>query len=193
VSPSRIRCGTSHGSGAVSDRLLGRRGSYDFYEVFVEDVDEFSAVREVPTPSDFSVMEGISESAFKACLGEILGDATGKDWGGEISDHFAAHVHLGGKATTAAFLLKEPARFAPMGLNHLGKNNDQIFRLAQEPAQLLVVQHAHEITTPVRGTLRAFAVQPGAPRRYCLIDGRDSLRLLTAYDKVERAMELSAS
>jgi len=29
---------------------------------------------------------------------------------------------------TAAFLLKGPARFAPMGLNHLGKNNDQIVR-----------------------------------------------------------------
>jgi len=29
---------------------------------------------------------------------------------------------------TAAFLLKGPARFVPMGLNHLGKNNDQIVR-----------------------------------------------------------------
>jgi hypothetical protein len=28
-------------------------------------------------------------------------------------------------------------------------------------------------------------------RRYCLIDGRDSLRLLVAYDKLNRALELS--
>ena len=39
-----------------------------------------------------------------------------------------AHLHLKGSRMTAAFLLKGPARFVPMGLNHLGKNNDQIVR-----------------------------------------------------------------
>jgi len=164
----------------------------DFYEIFVEDIDEFSAVRGGEIAADFNAMRRISESAFKACLAEILGDSTTRDWGGETSDHFAAHLHLNGRATTAAFLLKGPARFAPMALNHLGKNNDQIYRLAQEPAQLLVVQHSHDITSPVRATLRAFAVQPGNPRRYCLMDGRDSLRVLTAYGKLERALELSS-
>lgn len=78
-----------------------------------------------------------------------------------------------------------------MTLNSLGKNNDQIVRLASSPAEVLVVQHCHDITPPVRDTLRAFAVQPSRPRRYCLMDGRDSLRLLKAYDKLERALELS--
>lgn len=165
--------------------------SYDFFEVFPEDIDEFRLVREVELPDKFDVMKDISESAFKQCLGEILGDATGKDWGGETSDHFAAHLHLNGKATTGAFLLKGPARFTPMGLNHLGKNNDQLYRLAQEPAHLLLVQHCHDITSPVRATLRAFAVQPGAPRRYCLIDGRDSLRILTAYGLLDKARQIS--
>jgi hypothetical protein len=164
-----------------------------FFEHFVEDIDEFVAVEAVPVPTDFQVMQQISESAFKQCLAEILGDSTKADWGGEMSDHFSSHVHLKGKRTTAAFLLKGPARFAPMGLNHLGKNNDQIYRLVQEPADLLIVQHCHEIQPAVRATLRAFAVQPGSPRRYCLIDGRDSLRLLIAYGKVDRALELSGS
>jgi hypothetical protein len=137
-------------------------------------------------------MRDIRERAFKRCLTEILGDTARSDWGGEMADHFAAHLHLCGKRTAAAFLLKGPANFAPMGLNHLGKNNDQIYRLAQTPAGLLVVQHCHEIQEPVRATLRAFAVQPGAVRRYCLIDGKDSLRLLIAYDKLGRARELSA-
>jgi hypothetical protein len=163
-----------------------------FFENFVDDVDDFSAVRNVPIPSDFSVMRNISERAFKQCLTEILGDSARSDWGGEMSDHFAAHLHLCGRRTTAAFLLKGPANFAPMGLDHLGKNNDQIYRLAQTPAGLLVVQHCHEIQEPVRATLRAFAVQPGAVRRYCLMDGKDSLRLLIAYDKLDRARELSA-
>jgi hypothetical protein len=115
-----------------------------------------------------------------------------KDWGGEQADHYSAHLHLDGRPTTAGFLFKGPARFRPMGLNSLGKNNDQIYRLAQLPANLLVVQHCHEILPPVRATLRAFAVQPGNPRRYCLMDGRDSLRLLRAYNKLDRARELSA-
>jgi len=166
--------------------------SWAFFEQFVEDIDEFAKVRGVDAPSDFEVMKDITEAAFKQCLGEILSDPVRKDWGGETSDHFTSRVHRDGRRTTTAFLLKGPgSRFAPMGLNHLGKNNDQIYRLAQEPAELLVVQHCHEILPPVRATLRAFAVQPGSPRRYCLIDGRDSLRLLTVYDKLDRALELS--
>jgi hypothetical protein len=172
-----------------TDKIAWWRSS--FFENFIEDFDEFGRVASESTPADFSVMSRISEAAFKQCLAEILGDSITRDWGGERSDHYAAHLHLQGKRVTAAFLLKGPARFRRMTLNSLGKQNDQIYRLAQEPAEVLVVQHCHDITTPVRATLRAFAVQPCRVRRYCLIDGRDSLRLLNAYGKVERALELS--
>lgn len=163
----------------------------DHFQIFLEDITEFSRVKEVAKPTDLEPMRAISEFAFKTCLVEILGDVVKKDWGGEMSDHYSAHLHLLDRRVTAAFLLKGPSDFRPMGLNHLGKNNDQIFRLAQEPADILIVQHCHEIASPVRETLRVFAVQPGRPRRYCLIDGRDSLWLLHAYDKFERAIQLS--
>ncbi|MEQ1830139.1 MAG: hypothetical protein ABL921_29530 [Pirellula sp.] len=163
----------------------------DHFENFIEDITEFSRVKEIAKPIDVEPMRAISEFAFKTCLTEIIGDTIKKDWGGEMSDHYTAHIHLLDKRVTGAFLLKGPSDFRPMGLNHLGKNNDQIFRLAQEPADLLVVQHCHEITSPVRETLRVFAVQPGRPRRYCLIDGRDSLWLLHAYNMYERALALS--
>jgi hypothetical protein len=105
--------------------------SFGFYENFVEDIAEFSKIRNVDAPTDFAIMKQVTEAAFKQCLGEILGDMVRKDWGGETSDHFTSHIHLGGRRTTAAFLLKGPGnKFAPMGLNHLGKNNDQIYRLA---------------------------------------------------------------
>ena len=166
---------------------------YSFGEVFAEDIDEFSAISDVPMPDDISVMGEISESAVKACLAEILGQEAEKDWGGEQSDLYSAHLHLNGRRTTGAFLLKGPANFRPMQLNHLGKNNDQIVRLAHEPAELLVVQHAHEIRPPVRETLRAFATSLGTVRqRYCLIDGADSLRILQAYGKLDHAVALSA-
>jgi hypothetical protein len=165
--------------------------SYHFFEHFVEDFAEFSRVKNAPKPDDVEPMRHVSEKAFKACLAKILGDNVAADWGGEQSDHFTSHLHLDGRRVTAAFLLKGPAKFGPMGLNHLGKNNDQIYRLAQEPADVLIVQHSHDITSPVRATLRAFAVQPGRPRRYCLIDGRDSLWLLRAYDLYDEAVRLS--
>lgn len=95
--------------------------SHDYFEHFVEDVDEFVCVRTTETPDDFSIMGRITEAAFKICLTEILGDTPRADWGGEMSDHFAAHLHLSGKQTTAAFLLKRPGNgFSPMTLRKLG-------------------------------------------------------------------------
>lgn len=82
----------------------------------------------------------------------------------------------------------------PALTDELGKNNDQIVRLSHEPASLLVVQHCHEILPAVRETLRAFAIQPGPlARRYCLMDGKDSLRLLTAYDLLDCALTLTVA
>lgn len=159
-----------------------------YFENFVEDVDEFSRVQQTPVPRSPDPMRNISEATFKASIAEILGDAATGDWGGEGSDFFSAHLHLRGRPTTAAFVFKGPAKFRPMTLKHLGTNGDQLYRLSQEPAQLLVVQHCHDIRPAVRGTLRAFAVQPGNARRYMLIDGRDSLRLLRAYSLYKRTI-----
>ncbi len=170
--------------------------SFHFFEHFVEDVDEFQPITDVPKPSEEewqTAMQQIQEQAFKQCLAEILGEEAGKDWGGETSDHYSSHLTLSGARHTAAFLLKGPSSFKPMGLNHLGKNNDQIVRLASEPASLLVVQHAHEVLPAVRETLRVFAVQPGRARRYLVMDGRDSYRLLVAKNRLEQALDLSSS
>ncbi len=164
---------------------------YRFFENFIEDFDEFSKVRDIKRPKDITLMRHISEHAFKKCLATVLADGTSKDWGGESSDHFTSNLHLNGRRVTAAFLLKGPSHFSPMGLNHLGKNNDQIVRLAQEPMEVLIVQHCHEIKPAVRATLRAFAVRPFGSRRYCLIDGSDSLRFLIAYGLYENALKWS--
>lgn len=157
---------------------------YEFFENFVEDIDEFSQVRGVPREQDrddWKVVRNVAEARVKQAICLILQEDPSKDWGGESSDHFSASVHLSGRRVTAAFLLKGPARFTEMKASHLGKNGDQIVRLASEPAELLVLQHSHLVSPPVRATLRAFAVNPSLPRRYCVIDGPDTYRLLKAY------------
>ena len=164
-----------------------------YYQQFVKDFDEFARVSSIDEPANPEPMRLISEAAVKTCLAEIPGDRAGKDWGGETSDYYTAHLRICGRRVTAAFLLKGPARFEPMDLAHLGKKNDQIVRLADEPADVLIVQHCHDILPVVRKTLRAFAVQPSRPRRYCCIDGRDTLRLLNAYNLYEKALALSSN
>lgn len=163
----------------------------DYYQIYLEDLKEFSKMKNVPLPNDCELMKNIKESVFKECLHKILGDNVNKDWGGETSDYYSTHVHLGEKRCSCAFLLKGPAKFQPMGLNHLGKNNDQIVRLSKEPVDILIVQHSHDITLPVKETLKVFATQPSNPRRYCLVDGRDSLRLLQSYDLLDWALKKS--
>ncbi len=160
----------------------------DYYQLYLEDFDEFRDVRDTSLPDDFSEMRNVSEASFKACLAKHLTQTAPKDWGGETSDFFTSHLHTDGERISAAFLLKGPARFSPMTLSHLGKNSDQIVRLSKEPANVLVVQHSHEIQPVVIETLKVFATQPSNLRRYCCIDGRESLRFLQVYGYLKEAL-----
>jgi len=156
----------------------------DFYEIYPDDIDEFSKMKteDIPDEEWLEYMENISEKDVKAKLCKILKEIPTKDWGGELNDLFASDIHQSGRRTTAAFVLKGPTRFSEMKLSHLGKNHDQIFRLSQSPARLLIVQHSHKIGEAVRATLREFAVNIVNPKHYCLIDGRDTYRIFKAYD-----------
>jgi len=150
------------------------------YEVFIEDFDEFAVVAKHDLPEDHGPMKMVSEASLKAVLAGHLGDPIQKDWGGEQSDHFSANLHLHGKRTTGAFLLKGPSHYRQMKISDLGKNGNQIIRLAHEPANVLIVQHCHDISQDVRMMLQLVAAQPGNPRRYCCVDGRETLRILRA-------------
>lgn len=155
--------------------------SSTFYQLFPEDIDEFARMKTVEAGVEWmDAMRKIPEDHVKKSFASILGDATKKDWGGEFDDHYTT-LHAGGKRYEAAFLLKGPSDFREIVPAHLGKNADQIYRLSCTPAGLLIVQHSHEIGIAVRATLKAFAYNPAHIRRYCLIDGKDTYRILKAY------------
>lgn len=167
--------------------ILGPGRWLNGLEVHIEQIDSFSLAHEKPratTRRALDLLKSIPEQDVKDAFAEIIGEAmVPKDWGGEKSDMFSSGVVLDGNRVSTAFAFKGPAKFRPMTLAELGKNGDQIYRLYEEPADLLVLQHCHEITPPVRRVMRAFAQQMGNPRSYCIIDGYDTLRLLTAYRK----------
>jgi hypothetical protein len=68
--------------------------------------------------------------------------------------------------------------------SHLGKNADQIYRLNCTPCDIMIIQHSHKIGEAVSATVQAFASLSSPKRKYCLIDGRDTFRILKAYDKL---------
>lgn len=159
----------------------------NYLEVHVDRLNTFERVRDYRprmTKKSLSKLRDIPEVRVKEAFADIIGEPTvPKDWGGEKSDLFSTSVRFDGARVSAAFAFKGPAKFKPMTMAELGKNGDQISRLFEEPADLLVLQHCHEITPDVRKTMRAFANQMGNPRMYCVIDGYDTIRVLEAYEK----------
>lgn len=154
------------------------------YEIFAYDVDQFTKCKDVEITNDewLIAMKEIPEDYIKQSFCKLLSDASSKDWGGEQYDHYTADLMLDGERKTAAFMFKGPSAWGEMKPKNLGKNGDQIYRLHQSQAEVLFVQHCHHIGEAVRDTLRAFAVKPANPRHYCLIDGKETYKILKAYD-----------
>lgn len=137
------------------------------------------------TPTDLKVLRDVSEEQVKNWFADIIKEPDRpKDWGGEQFDLWTSRMTIEGEHHTAAIMFKGPAAFAPMKISHLGKNGDQIDRIAQTAADLLVVQHCHSVTAPVHNMLHAYASQPGNLRRYMVIDGFDTIRILRHYGHV---------
>ena|ERR1051326_6599901 len=156
-------------------------------ETFVDMLDCFSALSDYRprfNRTDLNRLKDVREAEIKRTFAELINEPTvPKDWGGEQSDLFTTQTRVRGERLSAAFAFKGPAKFHPMTMADLGKNGDQINRLFAEPADLLVLQHCHEITPPVRGAMRAFAQQMGQPRLFCLIDGYETMRILEFFGK----------
>jgi hypothetical protein len=158
--------------------------AHDYGEILPEDIAEFNRMREVTVVNAdewMSVMKSVPESHVKKSIAELLKEPPKDDWGGEENDHFSANVTVAERRRTAAFLLKGPARFREMTPAMCGKNGDQIYRLVRAGADISVIQHNHLVGPAVRETIRSMVVTPGRPRKFCVIDGQATYRLLKGY------------
>lgn len=156
----------------------------DRFEVTAFEIDSFNKIQAQYKPKleDLEILKPLSEDTIKHVFAEIIGEPiVPKDRGGERSDLFSNRVLLEGRRISTAFIFKGPAKFHPMTLTDLGKNGDQIGRLFSEPANLLILQHCHAVVPAVREAMQAYAQNIGNPRRWCVIDGFDTLRILRAY------------
>ncbi|WP_404351760.1 hypothetical protein LG324_03350 [Phycicoccus jejuensis] len=149
-----------------------------------DEVEQFRSVdfARAPRVEDLEVMRAIPEAEVKRTLAFVLGEpVVPKDWGGEQSDLWTARLRVAGRSYTAAFLLKGPAGGTlarPMTIGMLGKNGDQLQRLASTPAEVLVVQHCHEVKPEVVSMLRSLASDFRHVRHYMVLDGYDTFAIL---------------
>ena len=158
----------------------------DFGEVLPEDIDQFARMSDVEVSRDvewMSVMRTLSEDRVKSLIVGLFAETPKKDWGGEQDDHYSGNVTVGGARRTASFMFKGPGNgFREMTLEMCGKRADQIHRMVGTQADLSIVQHCHQIGPTVRQTLRNLVVYPGGSRRkYCVVDGIATFRILKAY------------
>jgi hypothetical protein len=164
--------------------------NYNNYgELHITNIDSFSKVidfLEKETQSlNLQELKNISEEYIKKSFAEIIHEGSvPKDWGGEKSDLFSNNVIINRKKVSSAFMFKGPAKFHKMKISDLGKNGDQIDRLFSEPAELMVLQHSHEVSSEVRNMMRAYAERIFNLKHFIIIDGYDTLRILKAYNKI---------
>lgn len=170
---------------AIADRLLGTLrnpwAEVERQEVFPRQVDQFAAIDfdDDVTYDDLERLSRVPEEEVKRALAALLGESViPKDWGGEQMDLWTTRLLVDGRQTSAAFLLKGMSAFRPMTIDVLGRRGDQIDRMADTAAELLVLQHCHEVTPRVVSMLRAYASDYRNPRRYLIIDGFDTFRIL---------------
>jgi hypothetical protein len=153
--------------------------------VLPSEVDQFRLIDFAgPCPdSDLKRLAGTPEDLVKHAIASLLGEPfVPKDWGGERSDLYSSRMFVHGSQVSSAWLLKGPGARGPMTVRSLGSRGDQIVRLFSEPADVLVLQHYREITTPVISMMEAHAHDSRNPRRFMILDGADTARILRAQD-----------
>jgi hypothetical protein len=149
--------------------------------VYPSDIGQFSGIDFASplTEAELKAVLRVPEDTVKRAFAGLIGESdVPKDWGGERSDLYTSRVFARGRQVSAAWLFKGPSYPRAMDVKALGKNGDQIDRLFTEPAELLVLQHCHQIKPAVAGMMDAYAHDARRPRAYMIIDGADTGRIL---------------
>jgi hypothetical protein len=181
----------------LADHLLASHAAalpapIESVEISCWDIDAFRPFKDIPT-TGLTLPLNMREQAIKERLNALLDEwHLHKDWPGEQNDLFT-NCRVNGRSVPAAFLLKGRSIPRPLDIKGCGKRGDQLEKLAESPADLLVVQHVHEITQEVRKHLRNIVTGLRAQDRLvscCFIDGKQTFRLL---DDADRARCLTAA
>ena len=163
------------------DDDLAAGGPAPGLRVYPSDIGQFSGIDFASplTEAELEAVLRVPEDTVKRAFAGLIGESyVPKDWGGERSDLYTSRVFARGHQVSAAWLFKGPGYPRAMDVKALGKNGDQIDRLFTERAELLVLQHCHQIKPSVVGMMDSYAHDARHPRSYMIIDGADTGRIL---------------
>ena len=153
-------------------------------------IDDIASFKEVKKIKDKNLgYTNISEKKFKKGIAKILGErGEFKDWGGENNDLSSTRLYIKNTRKTAAFAFKGPGTKGRLTPGKMGKNGDQIQRLAKcIAADVLIVQYWGQIDDSVIEQLGNLAkiksYMEDKTIWYGIIDGEDSTKLIRAYPK----------
>lgn len=172
------------------ERIAHNTTAVQYTRLTADEIDTFYNMGKVKE-SDVvgKVPLDLEEKEVKKRLHEIIGDPfVQKDWGGEKCDIFTLHIRFRNKKVPAAFVLKGKSYSrGKLALSDLGKNADQLCRLFEVPAEIYFIQSNGAIDSAVESTVQAFMakkINDGIKAYYCMIDGVDTARILSAYNKL---------
>ena len=151
--------------------------------ISVDDIESFAQVRVQPHNLPVRpVREGWVKDGIRKLLGE-QGDF--RDWGGEQDDFGSSRLLMNGRRVTAAFAFKGQGTKGKLTPAKMGKNGDQIPRLLKVPADIYFIQYWNQVDNSTVDLLDQLAHAKAALEAkevlYCVIDGEDTQRLISAY------------
>ncbi len=159
--------------------------------VVLDDVDQFSKVKQVTSVPEKLSPERLSEKQVKAGLLKLLKETIDpKDWGGESNDIFTSKLKIRGRSLRGAFALKGPAKKGSLVPGMMGKNGDQIQRLFDSPADAFFVQYEGEVKESVFKLMEELAKAKaifGREILFGVIDRDGTYRLRLAYPSAFKA------
>ncbi len=136
--------------------------------------------------ADIEILKLVPEQLIKELFAEKMNQPfVPKDWGGETGDLLAANAMVNGKQAATGFIFKGPSKFHPMTLADCGKQGDQIYRFFDYEAECYVLQHCHDVTSPVRKAMFQCAEAKRKPWvRWCIINGYETYAILKHFGKL---------
>jgi hypothetical protein len=156
-------------------------------KITIDDIESFKEVRKIKDKN--LGYTNISEKRFKNGIAKILGErGEFKDWGGENNDLLSTRLYIKNTRKTAAFAFKGPGTKGKLTPGKMGKNGDQIQRLAKcKSADAIIVQYWEQIDDSVIEQLgdaaKIKSYMEDKTIWYGIIDGEDSTKLIRAYPK----------
>lgn len=182
--PTKERPQIVQSGSSLTTKIIYHGAKISVQELTIDDIDSFEKVQGIG--SSLKRVANLSEDNFKKGILKLIGEeGIFKDWGGEQSDVMTTRLRYNGKRIAAAFALKGPGLKNKLVPGNMGKNGDQAMRLFGEASDIYIVQHWREIAPSVRILLNSLAIAASVTRNktiyYCLVDGQDTARIVSAY------------